>query len=496
MAKGPKATVTDVVKRIETKPNKTEGIVNYDVDNAYPQRINDIINSSGTATLCTAIFAKYIHGTGFVSESLAELILNNSKLTGNKLLFKIGKSLAKYGGFAIHVNYNANYQKKSFSIIPFEDVRFTTDDEKNENRNMLAIYNDWQKVKSSKIIKKDIDYINFYNPSPEVIQEEVVAAGGWGGYKGQVIYFSVDGLEYPLAPSDSVLEDVQTDSQAKTFKFRNINNGFLAPIIFRTGVFESPELKDEFVESLKDFTGADDASTSMVIEEEGEEPSFVIEKLDVPDNERLFEFTEESVRNNIIRNYLIPPVLLIQSSSPLGANSEERREATFQYNGITEDLRIFIKEVLKEAFSNSIFVVDDFEIGEVKAKIVPVKDTAEGKANIIRVMESILLSDKEKRKILTNVYNLEPTEVAELIPAAIVAEGEEEVVEVIDEGAKAKATLRGSVGGVTSILAIQTSVAAGTTDYTSGQAILEIIFGLSSIDALRVLGTKPDTIIN
>ena len=56
--KGLKATVTDVTKRITTKPNKTEGIINYDVDNKYPNRIIDIINASGTGTLCTDLFGK------------------------------------------------------------------------------------------------------------------------------------------------------------------------------------------------------------------------------------------------------------------------------------------------------------------------------------------------------------------------------------------------------------------------------------------------------
>ena len=46
-----KATLT-TEKRLTEKDNRSEGIVNYDTDNAYPQRVEDIINSSSVGTLC------------------------------------------------------------------------------------------------------------------------------------------------------------------------------------------------------------------------------------------------------------------------------------------------------------------------------------------------------------------------------------------------------------------------------------------------------------
>ena len=233
-----KATITDIEKRIVTPVNKTEGILNYDIDNSYPQRINTIINSSGTGTLCTSLFGKFLYGGGFVQEALAKTIVSPSKkMTANKLLFKTGKAVSKFNGFAIHVNYNALYKKSSLNYVPFQDVRFTTS-ENEDYPDMIAVYDDWDKTKSSKIKKEEIDYINFYNPDPEVIQSEVDAAGGWENYKGQIYYWSVDGMEYPLAPSDSVLEDVQTDSHAKVFKFRNITTNFMASHILETGEFE------------------------------------------------------------------------------------------------------------------------------------------------------------------------------------------------------------------------------------------------------------------
>ena len=47
-------------KRIQTKANKTDGIINFDVDNAYPSRTIDIIQNSVTGTACVELYKKFI----------------------------------------------------------------------------------------------------------------------------------------------------------------------------------------------------------------------------------------------------------------------------------------------------------------------------------------------------------------------------------------------------------------------------------------------------
>ncbi len=54
---------------------------------------------------------------------------------------------------------------------------------------------------------------------------------------------------------------------------------------------------------------------------------------------------------------------------------------------------------------------------------------------------------------------------------------------------EAKANLRGSVGGVQGVLAIQASVSTGITDYSSGIAMLIEIFGYEERSARAILGT-------
>jgi len=398
-----KATVTDVTKRITTKPNKSEGIISYDVDNAYPQRVQDIINSSGTGTLCTKIFGKFAYGNGFVNELLAKTLVNNKRLTANKLLIKSGKAVSKFNGFAVHVNYDANFQKRSFNYIPFQDVRFTTSDNK-DYPDMLAVYHDWEKEKGSKIIKEDVNYFNYYNPDPKEIQKQVDAVGGWHNYKGQLMYWSVDGLEYPLSPSDSVLEDVQTDSHAKIFKLRNITTNFMASHFLKVQEFEDEDDLIDFTNSINNFQGSDDASKIMIVEKSNDEDIFELEKVDIQDIGDLYAFTEESARNNIIRAYLIPPVLLVAAAGKLGSSSEIT-DATAFYNGVTADVRNEISGVFSELFNNSVFGnFEDFDIEEVKAETAKAKDTTEGKAKILEVISNASLTPQKKSIILQSLY--------------------------------------------------------------------------------------------
>jgi len=74
------------------------------------------------------------------------------------------------------------------------------------------------------------------------------------------------------------------------------------------------------------------------------------------------------------------------------------------------------------------------------------------------------------------------------------------VSDVADEGgiiddvtANAQASLKGSVGGVQSLLEVQASYAAGTTTYESAIAILDLIFGFNREQAVRLLGNPEKT---
>lgn len=391
-------------KRIDKKPNKSEGIINYDSDNAYPQRIEDIINSSSVGTLCHNLALRFTVGQGFKDASFYKKKINAKGLTPDKLLRKIADNLLKFNGFAIHVNYNANYQIVDYNFIPFSWCRLTHND--SDFPNKVAIYDDWQKI-DGKIKKQDIDYIDFFNPAPNVIEKQVAEAGSWEDYNGQVYYFTTVGKSYPLSPLDSFLEDLQTDAKTKLFKYRNVSTNFMASHFIEVDEFEDEDERNDFQNALSDFQGADDALKIMLLEKRvGQESSFNLQKVDIQGVDRLYEYTESSVRDSILRSYLIPPVLLLETSGKLGS-SKEIQDATNYYNGIVKYNQLLIEESFTELFANNIFTENqDFSI-------IPMKAQADDD-KIIAVISNANLTQDQKIEILVRIYGLERSEAIEL----------------------------------------------------------------------------------
>ena len=417
-----KSTLTGVNKRIDIKLNKSDGIINYDIDNAYPNRVSDIIDSSGTATLCTEIMGKYIFGEGFSDEELGKLVINSKGETADFVLKKQSRAASSFNGVCFHVNYNALFERTEINFVHFEDVRFTTKENK-EHPNMIAIYDDWQKIKFARIKKDKISYVNFYNDDPNKIQEEVNAVGGWEDYKGQLLFWSTEGIEYPKAPLDSVLEDVQTDAKTKNFKFRNISNNFMPSQIIEVGHFENESDRKGMKSDISEFQGDDNASNVLMLEKDegapADEDILKIHKVEIQDIEKLYEFTEESVRNNIIRNRLIPPVLLLKATG--GFSNSEMKDAVALYNGHTSDYRIVLSELFRElleGFEGSTFESYDIELK--KADTVKIKDTAEGKVAIVGIVANTGLSDDQKINTLVLLYDLSNEEAIKLTKNMIV----------------------------------------------------------------------------
>jgi len=206
-----KSTAQKVTQRIDVIDNIGFFVKKYDFDNKYPQRVTDIVNDSGTAKTCLKLHEKFCFGGGLKDTDFYKSKINSKGETTDKFLRKLFKDFVKFGGVAIHLNYNGLNQKREVSLIPFEFCRLVP--EGDERYGMIEVYDDWGMTKHKKFDKTDIVYINPYNPAN--VEQEVEDAGGWENYKGQVYYSPLN--EYPLAPFDAVLEDMLTEAQLKKF---------------------------------------------------------------------------------------------------------------------------------------------------------------------------------------------------------------------------------------------------------------------------------------
>jgi len=364
---------TKVKPRIDPKDLTDLQILSYDNDNIYPQRVVDIVNDSGTAKRCLNMYARFVMGQGAKDLDFYKAKINSKGLTVDKLIRKTAFSKGEFNGIAWHLNFNGLGEVTEVTPINFEYCRLgiLTNDLK------IAVYDDWGKTKRKNFKKIDVEFIDVYNPENALRQAELL--GGIEHYKGQILYWTPNGLEYPLTDFDAVLEDMITEAQTKRFKANTSAKNFLASHILVTGKEEvsfdenGNEIQNEdggLAENLERFQGGDGSGTMLWMQRESNEEQIELKKVDIQDYDGLYEYTENSSRDNIIKSFLIPPVLLVRTSGSLGT-SKEISDATEFYNAITADDRLIIEEILKEIFTNFYYKIcpsNDYSILPLKVE--------------------------------------------------------------------------------------------------------------------------------
>ena len=446
-------TLVDLPAPFTLKPVKVDGIISYDIDNAYPSRMERLINSSVTAKAAAGMYARFLSGQGFADESLNTVIVgkdNFRSITALELLRKIAASIAKFNGVYVRAQFTG-YNPSAFRIEPFRYCRLGDMDDQDFSAK-IVVYNNWDRWKGPKLERGKYIAVDVWNPLKAVIDAQVAAAGSFGKWKGQMYYsFLDDEYIYPLSPIDVTKWDADTESQIAIFKNGELRRGFFLKYILHHTKFNTDDEADDFVKKMQGFMGGDHEKAMMVLEGSFGPDGQVIsgenvklEKIEQNINDKMFEGYESSTQNAIRKAFnAIPQILIDYEDSKLGTTSGEAlRQAAFFYNSMTLESRMKIAQIFKELFKNFIDPAlrgRDWTIQELDF-------------NTGGVEEDPALAKKRESQAL----------------------------------------LKGSVGGVTALLELQKSVAAGTTDRTAGIAILEEIYGVDTATAEKMLGTPKE----
>ncbi|MES2807028.1 MAG: hypothetical protein V4619_00285 [Bacteroidota bacterium] len=423
-----KTYLPQIERRLLVRPNQTFGILNFDLDNAYPQRMLELVAQSPTAKDCWNKRARFIAGNGFEQKDLGKQIINAKGLTLAKLLKAIATDKALFTGFGMHVNYNANYKIASVNYVKFEDIRMG-DTDNAETTGKFALYNDWGRKTWKNIMRSKITFLDAYNPDPEAIKKQVDDAGGWENYKGQLYYFNPQVDDYPLIEADSVWEDFETEAGIKTFNNREVTTGFLpSTMLFMQSRREEADNSVDSEQSYSNqpsqlekdlgaFQGAKSAQKIIVIEYEDETQKPEFQPYAIQNNDKLFETTERSVEARIIKGFSVPKELINAEKSSGLSNGGEKKQAIREFNDNTAADRLEISEAFAAIFSN--FYVD---VNPSKNwSIIPVPATvADDNAGLSAgsSINQLLLSDlpsSNKIAILTYAYGFKRQEAEEMV---------------------------------------------------------------------------------
>lgn len=366
-------------KRIDTTYVSSLGIQTYGEDNLYPQVLNNIIAASSTGSGCVERLANFIEGNGLRNLDLSELVINRKGDTMDDLHTLICSDVAKFNGFAIHVNYNIFGQIVELQYVPFENCRLVEEDD-NGYVSHIVLHPDWTgaKTRNGKLLrvdKRNCDYINVFNPNKEVVMAQIEAVGGIEYYNGQLLWVSMAGKNtYPTGKGDSVATEMSTDEGLSNVKYRNVRNNFLpaAMIITKRGsnlenYSDRPSMQgDDFSDTLVHLQGDTNAGKLMEITLENDEEKPEVVHLNAQNYDKEFTVTDSSVIERIYSAFGQEAWYCIRIGK-VGFSGDILEDAFEYYNSIVSKQQRLIERTFRAIFKHwHTPVADDFSVEPLK----------------------------------------------------------------------------------------------------------------------------------
>ena len=359
-----KTSITKIPRLFEIKTDRTQKIIKWDEDNAYPFRYMWLADKSVTATACIDLFGKFLNGEGWVDRVFGESMINE-QLNGDQFGEQLFSQWALHRGSAIIVGINGLFEHSSYQIEPFHRVRKGDGD----RAGWYGVHEHWGKT-GARFYPKDIEWFPPYTEDEGTIMKYIEQAGSFENFKGMILYTSVDPYNYPTPKFAAAMDDVETEANIAIYKRRNATTGFMASHIFKfTDEFTTDPSRSEMEQMLQDFQGAPESSKILMIDgvdsEDGQD--LTIEKVDIQDVDRIFEHTEESASNNIRKSFLAPRALIGQEEST-GFDTERVPNSRDYYNSLMPWDRMRATAPLKMLvpnFERPIKVGDNWDVVEL-----------------------------------------------------------------------------------------------------------------------------------
>ncbi len=334
----------EIFKKLVAFDKKAEIFVNGE-DNAYPERVDRLINNSVTAKMASDLMTQYFVGEGF-GEEIERLIINSQHTTTIKQFSEnIAKELVDNRGVFIQVGYriddSANIVRTNPRVLPFDSCRLGKEDSGGYS-GKIHVKNDWRDSKDEERI------FDVYNTNEKVIIAQIENAGGIEKYKGQIYYYNADNRShYPLARIDSVINDCDSEAQSSIYKNQLLRKGFfgntlvvtrplidhsVSEFIVKDGE-QIPNAEyqklaseaDQFVDQLEDFLGAGNSGGVMhaSLDAAGDDldKAIMIKNIEANIDPDMFQNVETSVRENILIAFNNLPVGLVKSNEGLFSDS-------------------------------------------------------------------------------------------------------------------------------------------------------------------------------
>lgn len=377
-------TVKAPQERFDTHYISELNIQSYGRDNLYPQRCYMLIQNSPTGGTCLDRYMTFIEGNGFDSTAFSEFVCNRAGDTVDDIYEHVVHDMAYYHGFALHVNYDMAGRIVEVQHVPFEQTRLEEEDE-NGNVRYIVIHPDWtgKKTRKGERIPRDLQHckkIFTFNPIPQVVLSQIESCGGIQNYRGQILWFSMDGrFVYPKPIYDKIITPLSTDEGLDNVKYRNVRNNFLSSgmLVHKKGqnvvldengnvIGDDKDKKDnDLSRSLQIFQGDTQACAIMDVTVEADEDVPKFETFEGNNFDKKFDSTENSTTERVYSAFGQEPWFCIRKGK-LGFSGQVISDAYEYYNSYVSKERRAISRVFKKIFEHWHIPVNDSNNYEIQ----------------------------------------------------------------------------------------------------------------------------------
>lgn len=324
-------------------------------DNAYPQRMLRHVSSSATGAACLSRLISFLEGDGATDVNIGEAVVNKHGDTWDDIIHAVANDYATFGGFALHVRYNAAAEIAEITPLSFSACRLEETTKTGETYRVVY-HPDWteQSTRGGEPLQVNQDTVIRYpifNPSADVVRSQINRAGGVADYLGQVLWVSAaGGMNYPTPIYDPAVTELCIDAGVSNVLYRNVKNNFLPAGAFVHKKGETVQDDEGLSDQLDTFTGDTNAASIMdvTIERDEDKPEFVTMRGANFDKE--FTGSDAISTTKIYTAFKQEPWLCIRQGK-VGFGGDVMRDAYTIYNRETKSARRLIERNLTKVFN-------------------------------------------------------------------------------------------------------------------------------------------------
>lgn len=369
------------------KMTRRDTWVKFDVDNLYPERVMEIVNSSPLQKSILESKKTYILGAGL--EPTDENIYTPNMLeTWQELIEKCTNDFVYLNAFAVQVILNESGNRFSFYHQPVSQVRLGNYNEKNFIEKAY-LCTDWRKAQRNRNV---VEIPMFGTETPQK-------------GKAYLMYFKPEQVgEYYYAIPDymSASNYILADAALSQYYNNYIHNNFSANLAIRFPIEPTEEKKQELYENLvKSFGGSENAGNILCLFGEG---GVVPEISSIESvNADLYNSVVDIIKLALVSaNRLTSPILAgIVTSSGFSSKSDEMIAAYSLYKlTVINHARHFIlqgfNKMLEMNGHNRVLKLIDFDIRKEFEGQTEENDLVEDKGNAVGQEENNNANEQEE----------------------------------------------------------------------------------------------------